>query len=406
MLDGIPRRSVAAIGILVFSACLPAGLRAPEPTVAPSPTATATSTPLVVPSPAPPQTLIPTPSPGPALTDLGGLLRSLTTGWEPQGETAVLQQPGGLDASILVAVPLSRGAAPSVQLLAFGQSAGWDVRADGSAFAIALLTGPATSRIATWDPRTGTSRWVTSDEPGVLQTTPVWSADGRSIYYSALRSAEDLGIFRIGVAGAGRVRIRAPEGNGAELRGLTPDGRGLVWSRVQAGGSAEVLSLATGANFGFDPTITASVVAWRRDQPRALVITGNCCAGPGRGTLFVWDDAAGPRRAIYGTDLTPQEGVGSADWDPEGKRIVLSVYDTTISRDVSGPLLIMDENASGRTTIAGTEGATDVRWRSAGILYVKGTPTAGAELWLIPPGGAPGMVFSGGYLAAWKVVEP
>lgn len=396
-----------AAGILVILvACLPAELRAPEPTAAPSPTPTASPTPLVVPSPAPSQTLIPTPSPGPALTDLGGLLRSLATGWEPTGETAVLQQPGGLDGSILVAVPLDGSAPSGMQLLAFGQSAGWDVRADGSAFAIALLTGPGSSRIAAWDPRTGASRWVTADERGVLQTTPVWSADGRSIYYSALRSAEDLGIFRTGASGGGRVRIRAPEGNGAELRGLTPDGRGLVWSRVQAGGSAEVLSLATGANTGFDPTITAAAVAWRQDQPRALVITGNCCAGPGRGTLFLWDDAAGTRRAIYGTDLTPQEGVGSADWDPDGKRIVVSVFDTTISRDVSGPLVVMDENASGRTTIGGTDGATDVRWRSSGILYLKGTPTAGAELWLVEPGGTPQMRFRGGYLASWKLVAP
>lgn len=396
-----------AAGILFISAaCLPAELRAPEPTVAPSPTSTASPTPLVVPSPAPSVTLVPTPSPGPPLTDLGGLLRSLTTGWEPKGETAVLQQPGGLDASILIAVPIDGSSPSGSQLLAFGQSAGWDVRPDGSGFAIALLTGPASSRIATWDPRTGISRWVTSDEPGVLQTTPVWSADGRSIYYSALRSAEDLGIFRIGAAGGGRVRIREPEGNGAELRGLTPDGRGLVWSRVQAGGSAEILDVVTGVNRAFDPTGDGELAGWRAQQPRALVITGNCCVQSGRGTLWVWDDVAGSRRAIYGSDLTPQEGVGSADWDPKGERIVVSVFDTTISRDVSGPLVIMDENASGRTAIAGSEGATGVRWMNAGILYIKGTPTAGAELWLTSPGGPPGMIFRGGYLASWKIVAP
>jgi len=299
------------------------------------------------------------------------------------------------------------GSVPSgVQLLAFGQSAGWEVRRDGSAFAIALLTGPGSSRIAAWDPRTGASRWVTGDEPGVLQTTPVWSADGRSIYYTAFRSAEDLGIFRIGADGGGRVRIRAPEGSGAQLQRLTPDGRGLVWGRVQAGNSAEVLDLATGRNASFDPTLGATASGWRAAQPRALVVAGNCCVASGRGTLYLWDHQAGTRKAIYGTELTPQEGVGSADWDGEGKRIVVSVFDTTISRDVSGPLVIMDENASGRTTIAGTDGATDVRWRSSGILYIKGTPTAGAELWLVPTGGTPRMLFRGGYLGAWRVVVP
>src|SRR5688572_4433624 len=123
MFDGIPRRSVAAGVLFISIACLPAELRAPEPTVAPSPTVTPTPSPLVVPSPAPSVTLVPTPSPGPPLTDLGGLLRSLTTGWEPKGETAVLQQPGGLDGSILVAVPLYRGAPSEIPLLAFGQSA-------------------------------------------------------------------------------------------------------------------------------------------------------------------------------------------------------------------------------------------------------------------------------------------
>lgn len=387
-------------------ACLPAELRAPESTLAPIATATPSPTPVVVPSPAPSQTLIPTPSPGPPLTDLGGLLRSLTTGWEPKVETAILQQPGGLDGSILIAVALDGSVPSGVQLLAFGQSAGWEVRPDGSAFAIALLTGPASSRIATWDPLTRASRWVTPDEPGVLQTTPVWSADGRFIYYSALRSAADLGIFRVGADGGGRVRIRAPEQAGTQLQRLTPDGRGLVWARVQAGASAEVLDLATGRNSSFDPTVAAIAAGWREAQPRALVIAGNCCVESGRGTLYLWDDRAGTRRAIYGTELTPQEGVGSADWDAEGKRIVMSVYDTTISRDIAGPLVVMDENAAGRTAIAGTEGATDVRWTSAGILYIKGTPTAGAELWLVPPGGRPGMVFRGGYLAAWKVVAP
>lgn len=400
------RRGLIVVAAFSLGACLPAELRAPEPTSAPSPTATASQTPFVIPSPAPSATLVPTPSPGPPLTDLGGLLRSLATDWEPRGETAILQQPGGLDGSILVAVPLDGSASSGVRLLAFGQSAGWDVRRDGGAFAIALLTGPGSSRIAAWDPRTGTARWVTGDEPGVLQTTPVWSAGGRSIYYSAFRSAEDLGIFRVGAEGGARVRIRAPEGSGAQLQRLTPDGRGLVWARVQAGNSAEVLDLASGRNASFDTTLAATATGWRAAQPRALVVAGNCCVAPGRGTLYLWDDQAGTRKAIYGTELTAQEGVGSADWDTEGKRIVVAVFDTTISRDVPGPLVIMDENAAGRTTIAGTDGATDVRWMNAGIVYVKGTDAAGAELWLVPPSGGPRVLFRGGYLASWRLVAP
>jgi hypothetical protein len=326
------------------------------------------------------------------------------TGWRPSGETIVIEQPAGTEAILLSAVPV--GATPSapVPLVAFGQSTGWDVRRDGSAVAIALATSTelSTSRIASWDPRTGTSQWVTPEEPGVLHRTPIWSADGRSIFYTALRPPDDLGIFRIGADGSRRTRLRAPEGNGAELQGLTPDGRGLVWARIQAGGSTEVLDLTTGRNSSFDPTITSFVADWRSVQPRALVITGSCCAGRARGTLVLWDDQAGTKRALYGSDLTPQEAVTAASWDPEGARIVAVVYDTTISLDVSGPLVTMNAEGGTRSTVPGTEGALDARWLRAGIVY-----SDGQKLRLVPAaGGAPVTVFQSGYVGAWKVVAP
>ncbi|MGH2378718.1 MAG: hypothetical protein ACRDGT_09595, partial [Candidatus Limnocylindria bacterium] len=319
----------------------------------------------MVPSPAPSATLIPTPSPLPPLTELGGLLRPLATGWHPAGETAILQQPGGLDGSLLVAVPLDGTAPSGLPLVAFGQSVGWDVRPDGAAFAIALATGLGSSRVAIWDAQTGGTRWVSPDEPGVLHSTPVWSADGGAVYYAALRPPEGAGIFRVPAAGGRPVRIRPPEGGGAQLHGLTPDGRDLVWSRADARGSTLVLDLESGETRSFGEELSRPL-AWRSDPPRALVVTGGCCAGR-TGTLVVWDDLGDERRAIYGSDLTPQEAVGNADWSPDGRRIVATVYDTTISSEIARPLVTMNESAGERLTIEGTEGAGFVRWVRAGI---------------------------------------
>ncbi|MGH2378368.1 MAG: hypothetical protein ACRDGT_07810, partial [Candidatus Limnocylindria bacterium] len=81
-------------------------------------------------------------------------------------------------------------------------------------------------------------------------------------------------------------------------------------------------------------------------------------------------------------------------------------YDTTISSEIARPLVTMNESAGERLTIEGTEGAGFVRWVRAGILYVTGTDTGGAELWLVRPGGAPESPFRGGYLGEWRVIGP
>lgn len=394
--------AIAAAGIFAFSvACLPAELRAPAPTFPPSPTATPSPTPFVVPSPAPSQILLPTPSPLPTFTDLEGTLRTLAVGWAPKGETVIVQQPAGLDGAVLTAVPLDAGQQP-VPLLAFAAGADWDVRPSGSAIAISLARGLGTTRIAIWDARTGSTRWVTPDEPGVLQGSPVWSADGGFIFYSAIRPPDDLGIFRVTASGGAPSRIRAPEGFGGRLEGLTPDGRGLVWARNQAGSSTEVLDLRTGRNSGY-PGGNSSGARWRSQQPRALLVVGNCCVGH-RGTLVVWDDVTGEQRMIYGSELTPQEAVGSADWDPDGTRIVVSVFDTTTNSTMA--LTTMDEFGRARTPLAGTEGAVDVRWLDSGIVYFKVTEAGDGDMILLPPGGAPRAFFPVVYPGAWRVVAP
>jgi len=398
--------AAAVTAILVLTVgCAPEGVSAPSPTIgAPRPTPSLTGAPIpvpsVVPSATPPRATLP------PLTDLGGLFRSVATGWRATGETAIVQQPAGIDGTVLIAVPLEGRAPGGTPLVAFGSNVGWDVRRDGSAIAVGLIAEVGSSRIAIWDARTGAVRWVTPLDPGVLQTNPIWSADGNAIFYSALRAPDDLGIFRVSADGSRPTRIKPPEGNGAQLHGLTPDGRGLVWARIQAGGTTEVLDLATGRNTSFDAATASYPARWRSTRPRALVITGACCAGGGRGTLVLWDDQGGTSRALFGSQLTPQEAVVSADWDPTGTRIVAVVYDNTISRDVSGPLMTMSAEGGERSTVSGTSGARDVRWLRAGLVYSKGIAT-GEGLYIVPAnGGPPATIFEGDYLGIWKVIAP
>jgi hypothetical protein len=80
----------------------------------------------------------------------------------------------------LVAVPLGpRGGAPT-PLVSFVPDT-WALRADGGALALTVWSGKG-GRIAIWDLRSGTARWLTPDEPGTSVRTPVWSIDGASIY--------------------------------------------------------------------------------------------------------------------------------------------------------------------------------------------------------------------------------
>jgi Tol biopolymer transport system component len=76
----------------------------------------------------------------------------------------------------------------------------------------------------------------------------MWSPDGASLFYVGSGADGKTAIFRIGADGAGKKQIPGSEGFAESIRGLTPDGAGLVWSRGQAGGSVEVLDMATGVN--------------------------------------------------------------------------------------------------------------------------------------------------------------
>ncbi len=364
---------VAVLGLAVVIAAVALTSGAPM-TGSPSPAA----------SPSPPSAATPR-------SELASLLRPLVSSWRPVAPFLLVERsdaPG----TTLVAVPIAGGAATPLVALPSPSQLGYDLRDDGSALAAALPTTANTSRVAIWELASGTLRWLTDEEPGVMRSTPVWSEDGLLIYYAAhtyvaqTNRLTDLGIFRVRSDGTGTTRVRAPEENGGQLRGLTPDGRGLVWDRVRAGGSLEVLDLASGQNHSFDESQSAGVVSWRRSQPRALVIVGGCCAGRPGGSLALWDDTTRSSKILMGSQSTPPVAVTSAAWEPNGARFVAAVVERGNTNSF-GSIFIYDPEGRQLAAVGGTDLAQQVMWLPTGIVFTRAFGNLGTELLLVPAAG-------------------
>jgi hypothetical protein len=321
-----------------------------------------------------------------ASDDLASRVHPLVKGWRPQGTTLLVsvREPDGLSATVH-AVPLDGIAA--TPLVRISRAAGSAWRADGSAFAVGAETAAGSSRIAVWNLTTDAVQWVTVDEPGVRHESPVWSADGRVIYYAAHASTPtsytDLGIFRIGSDGSGKTLVHGPDGNGGMPVGLTPDGARLVWVRVRAGGGTEVLDLETGGNREFDPNGGSYPEAWRSARPRALVVSGGCCAGKPGGTLVLWDEVDGSSRVVGGIEKTSKVTAGAAAWDPTGRRIAVQLFDIS-GLTYTASIATIDADGTRRSTIPGTEGAGSVLWLREGIVFSR---SQGTEIVLVSPEG-------------------
>src|SRR5207302_64307 len=184
------------------------------------------------------------------------------------GDRGVITRAGLLIAALAVACTAPGAVSPS--------------RSVDAAATPTIPLAPSSVPVARWDMTAGAVRWITADEPRVRHESPVWSADGTAIYYAAHSSTStsytDLGIFKIGLDGSANKRVHGPDGNGGMPVRLTPDGTGLVWVRARAGGGTAVVDLETGASREFDPTSGSYPEAWRSARPRALVISGGCCA--------------------------------------------------------------------------------------------------------------------------------
>jgi hypothetical protein len=280
--------------------------------------------------------------------------------------------------SMLVAVPIGTGASASAtKLLDFVGA--WDLSADGRVLAVIVPTTSG-ARVATWDVRAGGASWVGSPDPALALAGPIWSKDGAHLYYAqyaAVGAATDYKatLVRITSDGRSKLDIATLDRFGALVR-LTPDGGGLIWSRAQAGGSVEVLDLATGVNRHLDDV--AGVASIRLAQPRMLLTVGGCCAGRPGGSLVLWDDAAMTSRVV--AERSPGGAVawGGAAWDPSGARIVATQFDAAHQYD--GQLVTVDPVSGAFAPIPNTGGAYPLAWLSEGIVFAARATDANAPV--------------------------
>ena len=277
----------------------------------------------------PPPTVRTRTAPAIPRNDLAARIHVLTTGWRPAVQTAVVAVTEG-QTSTLVAVPVA-GGGPAVPLVELTNAYSWNLRQDGGALAASVRNGSDSSRIVVWDVLSDSARWLTDDQSGVFDDGPVWTPDGSAVYYgehsATATTYTDRGIFRINLDGGLPVLVHGPDGNGGSPVRLTPDGRWLIWTRSQAGGSTDVLDLTTGENKSFDITGTSGEIAWRAARPRALVMSGGCCAGRPGGQLILWDDISGESQEIIGSKAAPLVFTGTADWDPTGTLIAAAGFE-------------------------------------------------------------------------------
>lgn len=402
------RRLTVVTLALAICGCSVAPVAAPSPTASPAPTPT---TPVITASPAltppvptttAPATPFSTPTP---ITDLAQVFRPVSTGWRPSGTTILVATADARGNSLLVGVPLGLNgpSSPPVSILSFTSSA-WDIRPDGGAIAVTVATDRG-ARVAMLNLGASLGAWVTEPDPPMPLAMPVWSKDGAWLYYGTggLAASNNFTgtVHRIRPDGSGHSEIATVERFGG-LQRLTPDGRLLIWSRLQEGGSAEILDVTTGVNRHVgDVTGIASV---RARQPRFLLTVGGCCAGYPGGSLALWDDTTLTSRTLAAAQTNaPRVGWGAAAWDPTGTRIVAARFD-----DATPSLVILDPETGAFQPIAGTVGAGPVLWLDEGIVFLRYSANGiESELMFLPnAGGAPVSLYKGTNMYRMVVIRP
>lgn len=384
--------AAAITGCSAPAAVRPATASPLLPTSPPSPTQAPTAT------PTPGSTSFPTPTP---ITDLSQVFRPLATGWRPTGPTLMFVTNEALSET-LVAVPFGRDGRTGepTRLVSFIAPDGWDLRPDGGALAVAVGTALG-GRIAVFDIAAATARWITSGGSDALAYAPVWSSDGGSVFFAggpAGTSTET--VERIGADGQGLVTIAQPDRFGG-LVGITPDGRGLIWSRGQAGGSAEILDIATGTNTHLADV--ARIASWRAQQPRVLLSVGGCCAGRPAGSLVAFDDVALTSRVIADRSPFGTVAFGSGAWDPTGTRVAAARYDDTTPYDAM--LAIIDVATGTVQPISDVLGVGVILWADEGIIVTRSlTRSATTDLVLVPPRGGPSVTLYGGAAGIGRII--
>lgn len=376
------RNRVAVVVAALITACSSSGPPAATSAASsPTPTATAPASATATAATASPTARV-LPQ---GITDLSLVFKPLASGWRPTGATLVVARAMISGDITLVAVPLgARGAAGAPTPIVSFVPGTWALRPDGGALALSVGTGRG-GRIAIWDVRTGAARWLTPDEPGTSVLSPLWSIDGTSLYYASTSDdGRTSALFRIGADGSGEKQIRAAIEFSSGPQGIAPDGRALVWSGGGAGGTVEILDLASGVNRHIENN--ARVRDWRARQPRVLVSVGGCCAGRPGGELVLWDDVAMTSRVVAARGQFGDPAWGGGAWDPTGTRIVAGRFDSTSPYDAA--LVVIDADSGALQPIPDTRGAGQALWLPEGIVFTRPL-RIGVEVMLLPGGAGP-----------------
>jgi hypothetical protein len=375
------RNTVVALFVVVISACSSAGPPAAT-SAASSPTPTTNTTTSAAPTAAgasPTAGVLP-----PGISDLSLVFKPLAAGWRPTGTTLVVARAMVSGDITLVAVTIGpRGAVGAPTPIVSFKPDAWSLRSDGGALALSVWTGQS-GRIAIWDVVSGAARWLTADEPGASSGGSTWSRDGGSIYYLSEGADGKRGLFQIRADGSGKKQIPGSEDFAGSIHGLTPDGGGLVWSRGQAGGSVEVLDIASGVNRHLENNARAQ--SWRAQQPRALLEVGGCCAGRPGGELVAFDDVAITSRVVAARGPAGDPAWGIATWDPAGARVAAVRFDNTSPYE--GTLAVIDAQSGAVQSVPDTRGAANVLWLPEGIVFTRPL-RIGVEVMLLPDGVGP-----------------
>jgi hypothetical protein len=375
------RNAAAVVIAALITACSSSGPPAAT-SAASSPTPTATTAASATPTAAASTTGSVLP---PGITDLAQIFKPLASGWRPTGTTLIVARAMVSGDITLVAVPIGprASAGAPVPIVSFVPNT-WALRADGGALAVTVWTGQR-ARIAIWDIRSGAARWLTPEDSGMNESSPLWSEDGGLIYYAS--SSDDgrtAALLQIGADGSARNHLRAAERSSGP-QGLTPDGKGLVWDGGGAGGTVEILDLATGVSRHLENN--ARISSWRARQPRALLQVGGCCAGRPGGELVLWDDVAMTSRVVAARGPSGDPAWGGAAWDPAGTRIAAVRFDG--NSPYEGSLVVIDTAGGGASqAIPDTKGAGQVLWLAEGIVFTRPL-RIGMEVMLLPDAGGP-----------------
>ena len=218
------------------------------------------------------------------------------------------------------------------------------VSPDGKRIAVSLIESASARNVSVVDPARGTTSKLTF---GGMNRTPLWSRDGKSLYYVSYQTGGNLSaLMRVASDGSGTPQKISEVPGQLYLEEAMPDGRALLGSvsgaaslstgraRLVVGGKAVIESLSVA---GGEPTVVAS---GPQDQFNAAVSPdGRWLAyvsmETGRQEVFAQLMSGGGRSAISTTGGTEPR------WAPDGRAIYYTNGDQMIAVPIEpGPALL------------------------------------------------------------------